>query len=442
MDFLTEQVKNTIKAQDLLKEGARVVVGLSGGPDSVCLALVLHELGYEVIGAHCNFHLRGEESLRDEQFVIGLCEENGWKLYQTDFDTQEVAQREKVSIEMAARSLRYGWFEQIRKEAEAEAVAVGHHLDDNTETMLLNMARGTGIRGLCGMQAKRGRVIRPLLNVTSQHILSYLQERTQSYVTDHTNLEDIYARNIVRLDVMPLLKRINEGVSQNISSTMENLNEVRRVYEHAISEAIAQCSLINELGELVIQLNVLHKQVSPISVLHALLAPMGFNRPQMKEMLKAKNQSGRIFVAKDRRVLIDRERLIVEAESYGIPLVHQLLMDRKDVRIEKDARYAYFDADKLHGPLKMRLCKEGDSFAPFGMGGKRKLLSDYLTDQKVSLFAKQHQWLLMDGEEIAWVVGMRSSDIYRVDKETKRILVCFLSAENDACLTGQDTLSY
>lgn len=425
-----EKVKGFIHDNSLLNQGARVVVGLSGGPDSVCLARMLHELGYEVVAVHCNFHLRGEESMRDERFVKALCQQWGWTLFKKDFDTAQYAQKHKMSIEMAAREHRYDWFSKVKEKTHAEAIAVGHHQDDNTETLLLNLARGTGLKGLCGMQPKHGNVVRPFLCLSRQEILDYLQAKKQDYVTDHTNLEDAYARNKVRLNIMPVMENINLGASHNITSTIENLNEVQKVYQKAINDAISQCVEKTVDGETVIHIDRLKEQPSPISVLHEVLSPFGFNKAQLKEMLSVLDESGRVFVAKGQRLLIDRKRIIVEAAHYPMPHINMEVISIEDLTIEKDPHFAYLDADKLHSQPTLRTPQEGDTFAPFGMGGKRKLLSDFLTDQKLNLFEKERQPLLMDGEEIAWVVGRRSSELYRVDDQTQRVVRVSVSFNN------------
>lgn len=424
-------VRDFIRTHHLLSEGARVMVGLSGGPDSVCLARLLDALGYEVVAAHCNFHLRGAESMRDEQFVVSLCQQMKWSLYRTDFDTTSYAQTHNLSIEMAARELRYDWFRHLKQDTHTEAIAVGHHQDDNIETMLLNLARGTGLKGLCGMQPHNGDVVRPLLCLTKKEILAYLHDIGQDYVTDHTNLQDDFARNKVRLDILPLLERINPGAMKNLASTQENLTEVMKVYQQAMQDAIAECVEQQENGETYIHIRKLTGLPSPISVLHEVLAPLGYNKAQLQEILNALDKPGKLFVAQGRRLLIDRQLIIVEAECYPLPNIHQEIVSIKDLHIEKDPRFAYLDADKLHSNcqqsthLSLRTPKTGDTFAPFGMGGRRKLLCDFLTDQKLTLFEKEHQPLLMDGDEIAWVVGRRSSDLYRVDEHTKKVLQLF-----------------
>lgn len=422
MQGALEKVRNYIRQHHLLEEGARVLVGLSGGPDSVCLARILDSLGYGVVAVHCNFHLRGDESQRDEQFVVSLCQQMGWELHRVDFDTQTYAQHRKISIEMAARELRYEHFRSLLHDTQAHVIAVGHHQDDNIETLLLNAVRGTGIRGLCGMQPRNNDVVRPLLCLTRQEILAHLADIQQDFVTDHTNLEDAYARNKVRLDVLPLLEHINPGAMKNLASTQENLAEVMKVYQQAMQQSLAECVEQRANGEIYIHIAKLQSHPSPISILHETLSPLGFNKAQMEDMLHTLHESGKVFTAEGRRALVDRQHIIVEAAHYPMPAIHQEVVDVQDLHMQKDPSHAYLDADKLHGELTLRTPRTGDTFAPFGMGGKRKLLSDFLTDQKLTLFEKEHQPLLMDGDEIVWVVGRRSSELYRVDEHTKRVL--------------------
>lgn len=425
MQGALEKVRNYIRQHHLLEEGARVLVGLSGGPDSVCLARILDSLGYGVVAVHCNFHLRGDESQRDEQFVASLCLQMGWELHRVDFDTQTYARQQKISIEMAARELRYEHFRSLLHDTQAHVIAVGHHQDDNIETLLLNAVRVTGIRGLCGMQPRNNDVVRPLLCLTRQEILAHLADIQQNYVTDHTNLEDAYARNKVRLDVLPLLEHINPGAVKNLASTQENLAEVMKVYQQAMQQSLAECVEQRANGEIYIHIAKLQSHPSPISILHETLSPLGFNKAQMEDMLHTLHESGKVFTAEGRRALVDRQHIIVEAAHYPMPAIHQEVVDVQDLHMQKDPSHAYLDADKLHGELTLRTPRTGDTFAPFGMGGKRKLLSDFLTDQKLTLFEKEHQPLLMDGDEIVWVVGRRSSELYRVDEHTKRVLQLF-----------------
>ena len=428
MESIQKKVKLFIRQNNLLDEHARVIVGLSGGPDSVCLAVMLQSLGYEVIAVHCNFHLRDEESWRDEQFAIALCEKIGITCHKARFDTLKYAKEQKISIEMAARELRYSEFRRLKKELNADAIAVGHHKNDNAETVILNLIRGTGIKGLCGMQPRNEDIVRPLLCLTRQEVLSFLQNLGQDYVVDRTNMENDYARNKVRLDILPIMELINSGAVQNLTSTIENMNEVQRVYRKAIDDAVKECCKWNANGELHINIQKLEEQPSPLSVLHEILAPMGFNRVQLKNILATTKESGKIFAGRERRLLIDRDFIIVESTCYPAVDILKEMVSAEDVNMKKDNNYAYIDADKLHGELLLRTPQDGDSFVPFGMKGRRKLLSDFLTNQKLNLFEKERQPLLVDGEEIVWVAGLRSSELYRVDDNTQRVIILSLKS--------------
>lgn len=438
-----DKVKTFIRQKGIMKEGCKAVVGLSGGPDSVCLALMFHRLGYEVVGMHCNFHLRGEESMRDERFAETLCRQLGIEYRKVDFDTLSYAKEKKVSVEMAARELRYDAFRQMKEETGADVIAVGHHQDDNMETMVLNMVRGTGIKGLCGMQPANDDIIRPLLCLRRCEILDFLAHCGQDYVTDHTNLEDEYARNKVRLNIVPTMERINKGAVANIVETMDNLNEVHNIYIWWIEQVRHDCCSTTPSGDLRIDIRRVLSLPSPISALHELLAPAGLNKAELTALLdvchhavipsesasatslcsETRTASGKVFGKKGRRVLVDRDCLLLETDRYEHPIIRQTILPIAEVEIKKDPYQAYLDADKLTGELTLRTPQPGDTFAPFGMGGRRKLLSDYMTDQKMNLFEKERQLLLMDGKEIAWVVGRRGSEKYRVDKKTRRVVV-------------------
>ncbi len=441
---ITARVANFIGRHHLLSPRAKVIVGLSGGPDSVCLTLMLHEMGYDLTGVHCNFHLRGEESMRDERFVRDLCHELNIPLHKADFDTAQYAKDHKLSIEMAARELRYDLFRRLKAELHAEAIAVGHHQDDNVETLMLNMVRGTGLKGACGMQAVNGDIIRPLLCLRRHEILDFLAARQQDYVTDHTNLEDEYARNKVRLNIVPQMEAINPRAVDNISTTMDNLREVYNIYIWWMEQVHQRCCSLLPTGDMRIDIPQLLSLPSPQSALHELLSPACLSRADITSLLdiclqtaqptssptlphpcesNSRTLSGKVFGKEGRRVIVDRDCLLLEAEHYTQPTISHTVHPISEVHIEKAPHLAYLDADKLSGPLTVRTPMPGDTFAPFGMGGRRKLLSDYMTDQKMNLFDKERQLLLVDGNEIAWVVGRRGSEKYRVDKNTKRVVV-------------------
>ena len=429
MNNILTKVDNYITRLSLLHKGATVIAGISGGPDSVCLALILAKLGYDVIAVHCNFHLRGEESMRDERFVENLCKERNIKLQKADFDTIGYAKEKKISIEMAARELRYERFRHFKDTLKAEAIAVGHHRDDNTETFFLNAIRGTGIKGLCAIQPRNEDIVRPLLCLSRDEVIRFLGEEKQGFVTDRTNLEDEYSRNKIRLNVMPVLTKINEGAASNLETTIENLNEVAKIYQKAIKDSIDSCCTTSEDGEIRINKEKLNAQPSPISVLHEMLSPLGFNRELLKGILHSYDSTGKIFQANGRRALVDREEIIIEGENSNVEII-QTIMPAKDIEIKKDNSHAYIDYDKIKSTLSIRKAEEGDTFAPFGMKGRRKLVSDFLTDQKLTRFEKEKQLLVCDGEEIVWVVGRRSSELYRIDNNTTSVVVLSIIAKS------------
>ena len=280
--MMERKVSEFIREKRLFGMEDRVLVALSGGADSVALLRVLLRLGYRCEAAHCNFHLRGEESVRDEVFVTRLAERLGVRLHKTGFDTEGYAAGHGVSIEMAARELRYAWFRKLLGETGARVVAVAHHRNDSVETFLLNLVRGTGIDGLRGIRAVNGPVVRPLLCVDRKEILAYLEGLGQEYVTDSTNLQDEYTRNKLRLQVIPLLESINPSVVEGIGRTAERLAEVAGVYHRAMSEALRRVMPEDS----VIDGEALLREPAPRPVLHEALSPLGVNASQTDDIFR------------------------------------------------------------------------------------------------------------------------------------------------------------
>ena len=400
----------------------KVLVALSGGADSVFLLRYLTARGYEVVAAHCNFHLRDEESMRDERFVRELCQSLNVPLQVKDFDTQAVALNEHISIEMAARNLRYEWFEQVRLTIGAESIAVAHHQDDNIESILLNLVRGTGIKGLCGIQARNGHIVRPLLCIGRTDIRDGLEEMHQAFVDDSTNFDNQYSRNRIRLDVMTILRSINAGADSNILTTIENLNEVRKVYEGSIEQSIQQCCH-QEGDTLYINIKGLNETPSPLSVLHTIMEPLGFNRTQTLQLLQCR-KVGKQVLSTTHTAIVDRTDILVEKTRVGVKGevkldVNELMLD--DIKILKDSNHAYLDADKVKGELVVRPTRPGDRFRPFGMKGQ-KLVSDLLTDLKVNRLERSQQLVVCDDERILWVVGRRVSEDCKITETTRRVI--------------------
>ena len=416
-----EKVRQFVARHALWRDGSRVVCAVSGGADSVCLLRMLVEMGVRVEVAHCNFRLRAAESDRDEAFVRRLCEAMGVPLHVRAFDTRAFATERHVSIEMAARQLRYEWFEQLRREQGCECVAVAHHRDDNVETMLLNLVRGTGVRGLAGMRPKNGRVVRPLLCLSRDEVMAFLTEKEQDYVVDSTNLESIYLRNKVRLEVLPLLRELNPSVDENLAVTMENVAEAERMYRYCVDEFVA--ASID--GADAVSIDRVMSAPSPLSVLHEILSPFGFRRSQLEDMMKCRNSVGCSFYSPTHRVLVDREQWLISAtdEPLQPPVLRRTMVKMsEDFRFDPSPKFAYMDAAKVKGEECLRLAQQGDRFRPFGMKGE-KLVSDFLTDLKLNRRDKERQYVWVCGGEIAWVVGRRSSETFRVDERTREVLV-------------------
>lgn len=424
-DLIPQKVAKYIELKHLLSPNHKVLVALSGGADSVALLRLLQALGYACEAAHCNFHLRGEESERDESFVHAFCYQQKVPLHVTHFNTVEEAAKQHISIEMAARQLRYHWFEEIRQQIGAHAVAVAHHRDDSAETFLLNLLRGAGINGLQGIRPRNGYIVRPLLCLTRQEITDYLKDIEQNFVTDSTNLEDDYLRNKIRLHLLPLMQQIAPAAKENILKTATHLTDAALLYQRAVNDS--RTRILREDGK-AIDIAALLQEPAPATLLFELLHPLGFNESQTDDIYHAlQGQSGKCFQAGSWRVLKDRNQLLIEQIADDTPpILHmQTHTYTKDFTIPRDRQTACLDADKLSQPLTLRHWKQGDTFVPFGMKGKKKI-SDYLTDRKFSLTQKERQWVLCCGNEIVWVVGERSDNRFRVDENTKKVLIISL----------------
>ena len=418
------KVEPYIRAYHLLDAGQSYIVGLSGGADSVALLLLLHDAGYRIEAAHCNFHLRGSESDRDERFCRSLCEQHGIPLHLAHFDTQAYAELHKVSIEMAARELRYRWFEQLCADLSADGICIAHHRDDTVETVLMNLLRGTGLRGLTGIQPRRGRVLRPLLCVSRSEIEDYLERRRQDYVTDSTNLETDALRNKLRLQVIPLLRSINPAAPDCIQQTSEHLCEAQAVLD-AVLQPIRESDTLD-----------LRRFPNPSSrryVAFEWLKDYGFNGSQVRQLLDAATGS-LVSSPMGYEVLKDRDRLIVEtAQPPMAPLTipedgvyvagcHRISVRRKPAYVSRMPLVATVDAARVRFPLTLRRVESGDWMVPLGMTG-RKLLSDLMTDARLTRFQKRRQLLLTDATgRVVWAVALRVDGRFAVGDATAEVL--------------------
>ncbi len=422
---MLNKVKDYIKKYNLLNDNELHIVALSGGADSVALLLLLDEMGYKVHAAHCNFHLRGTESDRDELFCESLCQQKSIPFHRIHFDTLTYAETHKVSVEMGARELRYRYFEQLRKDLDAVGVCVAHHRDDSVETVLLNIVRGTGLRGLTGIQPRNGHILRPLLCVSRQEIEAYLQKKGQEYVTDSTNLEDDVLRNKVRLNVLPMLNELNPAVCENIQNMTMHLTEAQKVLDRFVEKyKEVKCITFKELDEI----------GSREYLLFEWLKNYGFNGTQVQQIMEAET-GGIVTSSLKYDVLKDRDSYIVEPSleplkplripedgTYILNNELKFTVKKVPVWVSKDAAIATLDASKVCFPLTVRRVKEGDWMIPYGMEG-RKLLSDLMTDRKMTLFEKRRQLVVVDVHDtIIWLVGIRINNQCMVDATTTEVV--------------------
>lgn len=418
--FNIREVKGYIEKHKLFTPQDRLLVTVSGGADSTALLRILLNLNYACEVAHCNFHLRGEESNRDEQFVRNLCKELKVPVHIAHFDTQKEASTKHISIEMAARQLRYDWFEQLRQAQKLTKIVVAHHLNDNVETFLLNMIRGTGIRGLQGIQPKNGYIVRPLLETSRQDLESYLHSINQPYVIDSSNLEDAYVRNKIRHAVIPVLQELNPSIVNTLSANAKRLHEATLIYEAAIKKELNQVRTPDGLS-----ITLLLKSPSPQVLIYEALHPLGFTETQIANIHKSiyNNQSGKQFYTNSWRVIRDRDKLLIlPLTNIQKPILQITRLVRTETfQIPSSPDIACLDADLIKSPLHLRLCQRGDTFYPLGMSGK-KAVSDYLTNRKYSINHKERQWVLCCGEDIIWLVGERIDDRYKIKAKTTNIL--------------------
>ena len=474
----SEAIRKYIKHNRLLESDGKYLVALSGGADSVALLLILKKMNYQVEACHCNFHLRGEESNRDEQFCINLCKHLGIELHRTHFDTKSYAEVHKVSIEMAARNLRYHYFEQLRKDISAKGICVAHHQDDSVETVLINMLRGTGIEGMIGIAPKNGYILRPLLGVSKVDILTFLKKEKQNYVTDSSNLVADVVRNKIRLQVIPLLKEITPTAVNNIAKTIYYLKEANKQLDEVRKNMAKAANIDMRYGISSISKSWIEKSMSPEFSLYTALANFKMFRPVISEILDSLNVVGKMWETDTHQLVIDRENLYIkkktkelfhsltipETGTYILP-ANTVYLDRDESQFPKlidyqnatiqDQRFqvksydgsvdisifkyskaarsntCILDADTVTFPLTLRRVQTGDRFRPFGMTKGTKLVSDYLTNKRVNLFYKKNQWVLIDAtDKIIWLVDRTICEDCKVTTDTKHFLEIKLSLQS------------
>ncbi|MFK8275616.1 tRNA lysidine(34) synthetase TilS [Capnocytophaga cynodegmi] len=455
---MKERFEEHIRQNFNLKD-KRILVAISGGVDSMVLATLFYQLNYDIVLAHCNFQLRGEESDQDEIFVRNFGENLAVKTIVKRFDTSQFSAESKLNTQLSARKLRYDWFYEIASENQCDYIATAHHADDNLETFIINLSRGSGLDGLLGIPQKNGKIIRPMLLFSREEILEFAQQNSIHWREDSSNQTEKYVRNKIRHTIIPVLKEIHPTFLENFKETQHYLSQSSRFIEENIQKIKEQCFEEREY-QTIIHLEPL-RNVSDIDfVLHKLFYPYNFrNIPDLKKMLYA--ESGKQLFSPTHHLISGRDYLVLmkispknkELEDEGICfLISENHFDRKDtiklsisdVRsylslemtiLKRDINHffdleqlknennevAYFDYDALQFPLMLRHKKEGDFFYPIGMQQKKKLSKFYI-DEKYSLFDKDQQWLLCSQENIAWVIGKRMDNRFKITNKTQRIL--------------------
>ncbi len=423
----------------------KLLIAISGGLDSVVLTHLCHDLKLDFSLAHCNFNLRGEESDADEQFVMDLADSLNREVFVESFDKEDYARLNKLSTQMAARKLRYDWFEELAGQLEFDFVLTAHHADDNLETVLINLSRGTGLDGLTGIPEQNGNIVRPLLPFSRDDIEAYAKLKNWKWREDSSNTSDTYLRNALRHHVVPKLKELNPQMLQNFGKTVSHLRDVKDILQDRIDDVASRIITIKDNGEIHLSIEELKELPNPKVYLYQLLKDYGFTEwNDVSELLNA--QSGKQIKSSSYRLVKSREVLIlnkiIETQKHEITIdTHQekvktpngviLFFDEADALFgtrtdikdanEKFAKTIFVDKDLLNFPLSVRGWCEGDYFYPFGMKGKKKL-SKYFKDEKLSLPEKERIQILSSGNDIIWVIGRRADDRFKVTNNTEHIL--------------------
>ena len=426
---------------NLMAEGEKVILALSGGIDSMVLADLLLKVKVQFVAAHCNFHLRGKESDGDEKFVREYAEKHDIQCFVKHFETEKYAAEKGISIEMAARELRYAWFEELRQQLGYDRIAVAHHADDQAETFFINLLRGAGLRGLKGMLPQNGVVIRPLLWASREQIRQYAIENQILWREDHTNAETVYLRNKIRNQLLPVFDELHPEARQGLYKSLEHLASENELYRELLKEKIAQ--IVEQDGHVQkIKYSTLHTSHFTFQLLFEWLRQYGFNTDQCHFIFEAIGTGiGNKYYSPTHQLVIGRndlqlseikenkdEEICIEVGEEEIFLPIHLSFSKfertNDFYIDKSPEVAQLDFDKICFPLTLRHWRHGDRFRPLGMKGS-KLLSDFFVDQKFTEWQKRNVWLLVSADgDILWVVGWRIDDRFKVSSATKSILRC------------------
>lgn len=418
-----------------------VLLAVSGGMDSVVMADLFYKAGIPFAIIHCNFNLRGSESDQDEIFVRDLARKYNVPEFAKHFDTKDFAERNKLSVQMAARELRYQWFEEIRLTNDFQFIATAHHLDDQTETFLLNLIRGTGIAGLHGIPVRNGNIIRPLMFAYRNDIEDYAKQNDIQFRMDSSNNELKYTRNKIRNRLIPLIREINPQFTEKIHGTISHLAESEQINQYVFNVWRKQCTRVKD-DRLTVNLKKIKELPVLSPFLWEIISSYGFSETQLYNLVDSlDSRESAIFYSGDYRMVKDRNSIVIEPKKSTrdddelqishfedskvihnpIHLVLRKFSKPEDFAVSTTTETVTLDASKITFPLILRKWRDGDSFQPFGMRGKKKV-SDYLTDLKIPFTVKENTYILCSGRKIVWVVGLRPDERFRVTGKTTDIL--------------------
>jgi tRNA(Ile)-lysidine synthase len=429
--------KKNIKKFGLNKSRDKILLAVSGGVDSIVMANLFYSEKFNIAIAHCNFSLRGKDSDDDAIFVEQFAKSRNIPFHSIKFDTENYARTQKISIEMAARTLRYDWFENLRQQHNYSKIAIAHNKNDVVETFFLNLTRGTGLKGLLGITEKTDTIIRPLLFASREQILKYANEHDIDFRTDKTNSDTKFSRNRIRNNILPEFEKINPSFLQTMIENIERLSQYYKTLQ-SIKNKVANDIVYNTDDKIFIDINTLQQTENEQLWLFEILQQYNFGSERIADIYTSLNgESGKKFFSPTHVLIKNRSELIIsELQTNGDKYVeigentdkidspiHLKIekIENTNIKIEKKSNIAFLNFDKLKFPLILRKWQAGDTFQPFGMCGKKKL-SDYFIDEKLSQFEKEEQYVLTSDEKIVWLVNRRIDERFKIDEECKMIL--------------------
>jgi tRNA(Ile)-lysidine synthase len=449
---MIDSVRANIRKQKLFSQGDRLLLACSSGVDSMVLASILQELGYMIGLAHCNFELRGEESAGDQVFVERYAQLHGLPFFTINFNTKQFATKNKLTIQEAARFLRYTWLEDVRLINGFTHIITAHQQNDQAETVVQHIIKGAGLQGLQGIPTRNGLVVRPMLTVSRENILAYAKDNNIAWREDSSNARQQYDRNFIRLEVLPKMAHTNPAIIQTLSDMAVRMQEASFLTSEAVGKILRK-QVSDERAGASLSIGFLRSHPAATTILYHWLHPAGFSSDSLQDIVASlsSESSGQEFLSKTHRLVRDRKRLYLMPNDTGrhhillLPALPDTIhfneweiacqtMPVHEMNMKRSNRYAWFDADKVTWPLTIRYWREGDYFYPFGMGkrkdpekpGKKKL-SKYFKDEKLTPVQKEHTPVLLSGEKVLWLVGQRTDDRFKVTSSTKKVLKMVLT---------------